>query len=196
MWKNMVLLKTDVTTWFFFFYPKRLFIWHSIPATFQCKHTLQALFYQKISPVQPLPQQDILPPYQHVHQGSNGEIVPAPCHQNSTMRSTQSKLGSQMVQPHQHQFWWTNDCNCCCQGIFSQALSVSYSGSRSTDSCMASLFSNKLISRNEGLHCNFVCVLPTKWSTVFLKNLSSTSSMQFSQHWDGICGWRPPCWTH
>ncbi len=60
------------------------------------------------------PQQNILPPHQHLHQGSKGEITPAPHHQNSAVHSMQSQLGSQMVQPHQCQFFQTKNCICCC----------------------------------------------------------------------------------
>ena len=56
------------------------------------------------------PQLNVLPPHWHVHQGSNRKSAPVSHHQNSAMRSIQSQLGSQMVQLHQCQLFWTNDC--------------------------------------------------------------------------------------
>ncbi len=48
------------------------------------------------------PQQNLLTSHWHLHQGPDRETTPAPCHQNSTMCLTQSKLGPWMVQPHSH----------------------------------------------------------------------------------------------
>jgi len=43
------------------------------------------------------------------------------------------------------------------KAFFSWAFSVPYSGLKSVDSCLASA-----ISHNEGLHCNFACLLYSK----------------------------------
>jgi hypothetical protein len=57
-------------------------------------------------------QQDVFPTHQQVYQGPCTETTPAPCHNHSTMHSTQSKLGTQMVQSHQCYFCQTHNRIC------------------------------------------------------------------------------------
>ncbi len=46
-------------------------------------------------------QQNLLPAHWHVYQGPCRETTLTPCHKHSTMHPTESKLGAQMVWPHQ-----------------------------------------------------------------------------------------------
>ena len=106
-------------------------------------------------------QRNVLPPYWHVHQGSNRGIAPAPCHQNSTTGSTQSQLGSQIsngatppmpVLPNE---WLHSHLS---KAFSSWALSAA----QEAQAHAWPRFSNERISRDKGLHCNFACLLYSK----------------------------------
>ncbi len=71
------------------------------------------------------------------------------------MCTTESKMGPQMVRLHRCQLCRTHDC--ICRGSFCAIFWLKKRG------LMPGLcFSNKLISQNKGLHCNFACLLYSK----------------------------------
>ncbi len=102
------------------------------------------------------PQRNVLPPHQHVHQGSKREITPAPCHQNSTMCSMQSQLGFQMVQLHQRQFCQTNDCICRSQRHFLLGLFLCHILAKCLASALATNSSDVIKGSTATLHASFI----------------------------------------
>jgi hypothetical protein len=55
-------------------------------------------------------------------------------------------------------------------------------------------FSNELISWEEGLHCDFACLLYSKLVNQ-LPELRIVEIIKSAVRRDGVCCWCPPCWT-
>jgi len=108
------------------------------------------------------PQRDVLAPHRHVRQGPHKEDAFPVSDRDRPLCPAESTVGAQMVQLHYSQLCRTHDRVCRSRrhilfGLFLCHLLVEKAW---PDARLC--FSNELISRNEGLHCNFACLLYTK----------------------------------